>query len=98
MDTMVHWNKLEINQTYYTKITGNTIGLDNPYTRIMIQQILHIPNDEAMIFTRLVDGTVRGYAVGGKFEDPLMYGPRNRFWTEVPTYIPDIHIHAACAA
>jgi hypothetical protein len=96
MDTMVHWNKLEINQTYYTRITGNTFGVYNPYKKVTIEWIWNLPNNEAMIFTRLVDGTVCGYAVGGKFEDPLMLGPRNRFWKELPVSISSAT--AACAA
>ena len=88
MDTMVHWNKLEINQTYYTRITGNTFGVDNPYKKVIIEWIWNLPNNEAIIFTRLVDGTVCGYAVGGKFENPLMMGPRNRFWKELPVITP----------
>ena len=98
MDTMVHWNNLKINQSYYTKITGNTFGIDNPYIKVTIEWIWRLPNNEAMIFTRLLDGTVRGYAVGGKFENSIMMGPRNRFWKELPYYIPDIHTHTACAA
>ena len=96
MDNRVSWENLQVNQSYYTKITGNTFGLDNPYIKVTIESIWNLPNNEAMIFTRAVDGTVRGYAVGGKFEGAI--GPRNRFWTEVPTYIPDIHIQSACAA
>jgi hypothetical protein len=96
MDTIVCWNNLQIHQTYYTKITGHTFGIDNPYTKITIEWIWTLPNNEAMIFTRLVDGTVRGYAVGGKFEDPFMLGPRNRFWKEIP--IPYKTPLFACAA
>jgi hypothetical protein len=97
MDTIVCWNNLQINQTYYTKITGHTFGIDNPYTKITIEWIWTLPNNEAMIFTRMVDGTVRGYAVGGKFEDPFI-GPRNRFWKEIPCFIQDIQYTTACAA
>jgi hypothetical protein len=98
MDNMVRWNKLEINQTYYTKITGDTFGVDNPYIKVTIEWIWRLPNNEAMIFTRLVDGTIRGYAVGGKFENPLMMGPRNRFWKELPVITPNSMATAACAA
>lgn len=98
MDTMVQWNTLEINQTYYTKITGNTFGVDNPYIKVTIESILNLPNNEAMIFTRMVDGTLRGYAVGGKFENPFMMGPRNRFWKELPVITPSSMATTAAAA
>ena len=98
MDTMVHWTMLEINHTYYTKITGNTFGVDNPYIKVTIEWIWNLPNNEAMIFTRMADGTARGYAVGGKFENPLMMGVRNRFWKELPVITPSLMVTTAAAA
>jgi len=98
MNTIVHWKDLQINHTYYTKITGQTFGVDNPYSKITIEWIWNMPNNEAMVFARISDGTLRGYAVGGKFEDLLTFGPRNRFWKEYPSFLNTPNSHAACAA
>ena len=98
MSNMVPWKNIQLNETYYTKMTGNTFGLDNPYTKVIIEKINYLDDNEAMIFTRRIDGTIAVYAVGGKFEDPLMLGPRHRFWKENPLVIPNSMAKNTCAA
>ena len=74
----VFWKDLQVNQTYYTKMTGFTFGHASGYEQIVITKIWNLGNDEAMI---LADEG-RGFAVGGMCEGVI--GPRNRFWTEIP--------------
>jgi len=74
----VFWKDLQVNQTYYTKMTGYTLGYDRGYRRIVIERIWNLANGEAMI---LADEN-RAFAVGGVFEGVL--GPRHRFWMEIP--------------
>jgi hypothetical protein len=75
---------------------GHTFGVENPYIKVTIEWIWNLPNNEAMIFTRMADGTARGYAVGGKFEG--LIGARNRFWKEHPSLIDYNMQHTLAAA
>ena len=74
----VFWKDLQVNQTYYTKMTGFTFGHASGYEQIKITRIQNLGNDEAMIFA----DHGHGFAVGGIFEGVI--GPRNRFWMEIP--------------
>ena len=97
MDNRIHWKDLEVAKPYYTKMMGATFGCENPYMKVIIIRIQNMSNNEAMIFTQLENGYVRGYAVGGRFEGFI--GPKNRFWEEIPntTIISNILPTAAAA-
>ena len=89
----VFWKDLQVNQTYYIKMTGFTFGHANGYERIVITEIWNLDNDTAMI---LADKG-RGFAVGGMFEGDI--GPRNRFWTKIPDEeFEDMSEHIATTA
>ena len=93
----ISWNNLLVGETYYTRMSGPTFGIPNDYKKIVIQRILYLPNNEAMIFTILQTGDIMGFAAGGKFENTLL-GPRNRFWNCIPTFQQPIYTEIPATA
>ena len=93
----ISWNNLLVGETYFTRMSGPTFGVPNDYKKIVIQRILYLPNNEAMIFTILENGHIIAFAVGGKFENTPL-GPRHRFWKYVPLFQEPIYTEITAAA
>ena len=81
---LIHWNNLQINHEYYTKLSGPTFGINNTIRKIKITHIQNLPMGEAMIYG-VNETQVLGLAVGGIFETTEL-GPKHCFWINEDIY------------